>query len=131
MTTETLPLPAHEPFHLVVEKTNLLKALAHCQGIVERRNTVPILSHLLLEAHGSSLKITATDLEISFIESIPAHIKTPGSTTVSAHLFFDVIRKLPDGAEIELNVSEDGAYLHLRSGRSSYNFSCLPVIDFP
>src|SRR5476651_1351764 len=116
MTAESLPLPAHDPIHLVVEKTALLKALAHCQGVVERRNTVPILAHILLEATGNTLKITATDLEIAFIETLPARITREGSTTVSAHLFFDIVRKLPDGAEIELKTTEDGASLHLQTG---------------
>lgn len=120
-----------ESLHVVLEKTHLMKALSHCQGVVERRNTVPILGHVLLESQGNTLKITATDLEISFIETIPAHIQKPGSTTVSAHLLFDVVRKLPEGSDIELKTTEDGTFLHLQSGRSTYNFSCLPVIDFP
>ncbi len=131
MTAESLPLPAHDSIHLIVDKTALLKALAHCQGVVERRNTVPILAHILLETQGNTLKITATDLEIAYIETLPAHIKNPGSTTVSAHLLFDIVRKLPDGAEIELKTTEDGGSLHLQSCRSNYNFACLPSIDFP
>lgn len=131
MNTESFPLPSHDPLHLVIERNILLRALAHCQGIVERRNTVPILAHLLLETQGNSLKITATDLEISFIETLPAHVKVEGKTTVSAHLFFDVVRKLPDGAEIELKTNNDGTLLHLQSARSNYNFGCLPVVDFP
>lgn len=120
-----------ETLHVVLEKTHLMKALSHCQGVVEKRNTVPILGHVLLEAQGQTLKITATDLEISFIETLPAHVKAHGSTTVSAHLLFDVVRKLPEGSEIELKTTEDGAFLHLNSGRSTYNFTCLPTIDFP
>ncbi|MBY0500978.1 MAG: DNA polymerase III subunit beta [Alphaproteobacteria bacterium] len=129
--TESLPLPVYEPLHLVVEKNALLKALAHCQGIVERRNTVPILAHVLLETQGNTLKVTATDLEIAFVETLPAHITAYGSTTLSAQLLFDVVRKLPEGSEIELKTSEDGSSLELRSARSNYNFACLPVIDFP
>ncbi len=121
----------HEHLHLVVEKNTLLTALAHCQGVVERRNTVPILAHVLLEAQGSTLKITATDLEMAFIETLPAHVTAPGSTTVSAQRLFEVVRKLPEGSEIELKTTEDGASLQLRSARSNYSFSCLPVIDFP
>ncbi|HUX80120.1 MAG TPA: DNA polymerase III subunit beta [Alphaproteobacteria bacterium] len=131
MTAESIPTLAQNPIHVVVEKTALLKALSHCQGVVERRNTVAILAHILLEGQGDTLKITATDLEIAFIETVPAHIKAEGSTTVSAHLLFDIVRKLPEGAQIELKSSEDGASLHLQSGRSSYNFACLPPIDFP
>jgi DNA polymerase III subunit beta len=130
-TAPFLPLPPFEPLHLVVEKTAFMKALSHCQGVVERRNTVPILGHVLLEAQGSSLQVTATDLEIALVESIPAHIHIHGSATVSAHLLFDVVRKLPEGAEIELKTSEDGASLLLKSGKSNYSFACLPVVDFP
>jgi DNA polymerase-3 subunit beta len=128
---ESLPFPPFEPIHLVVEKNALLKALAHCQGIVERRNTVPILAHILLETQGSTLKVTATDLEITFVETLPAHITAYGSTTLSAQLLFDVVRKLPEGSEIELKTSENGASLELRSARSNYSFACLPAIDFP
>lgn len=122
---------SQSPFHLVLEKTTFLKALSHCQGVVERRNTVPILAHVLLEAHDNSLKITATDLEIALIETLPAHIKAYGSITVSAHLLFDVVRKLPDGSEIELKTNQEGTSLSLSSGRSNYNFACLPATDFP
>lgn len=131
INAESLPVLNHDPLHIVVEKGIFLKALAHCQGVVERRNTVPILGHVLLEAQGNSVKITATDLEISFSETLPARIELHGSTTVSAHLLFDIVRKLPDGAEIELKTSKDGTTLNLSSGRSSYNFSCLPAIEFP
>lgn len=131
MTAESQSTSAPAFLHLVVEKTTLLKALAHCQGVVERRNTVPILAHLLLETQENTLKITATDLEIAFIETLPAHVKTQGSVTVSAHLLFDVVRKLPEGAEIELKTTEDEATLHLHSARSRYNFACLPPLDFP
>lgn len=131
MYTESLPTPLNGSFHVVVEKSVFLKALAHCQGVVERRNTVPILAHVLLETQGESLKVTATDLEIAFIETLPAHIKAQGSTTVSAQLLFDVVRKLPEGAEIELELGKDGASLHLKSGRSTYSFACLPAVEFP
>ena len=121
----------YELLHLVVEKNALLKALSHCQGVVERRNTVPILAHVLLETQGGVLKITATDLEMAFIETLPAHITAHGSATVSAQRLFEVVRKLPEGSEVELKTTEDGSSLQLRSARSKYSFSCLPVIDFP
>ncbi len=131
IAAEFLPNTSPEPFHVVVDKNVLLKALAHCQGVVERRNTVPILAHVLLEAQENLLKITATDLEIAYIETLPAQIKSQGRITVSAHLLFDVVRKLPEGASIELKTTEDGASLNFKSGRSTYNFACLPAIDFP
>ncbi len=120
-----------EALHLIVERSALHKALAHCQGVVERRNTVPILAHVLLEARENTLKITATDLELTLIETVPAHIKKEGKTTVSAHLLFDVVRKLNEGADIELKTVAGENFLQLQSGKSSYNFSCLPSIDFP
>jgi len=120
-----------EALCVVLEKNHLMRALSHCQGVVEKRNTVPILAHILLETQGNTLKVTATDLEISFSETLPAHIKNHGSTTVSAHLLFDVVRKLPEGSEIELKTTEDGHFLHLQSGRSTYNFACLPILEFP
>ncbi len=128
---ETLPIFTSGSFHLTVDRTALLKALAHCQGVVERRNTVPILSHVLLEAWGETLKIIATDLEISLVETIPALIVAEGSTTISASLLFDIVRKLPEGAEIELKMDGEGGSLNLLSGRSSYDFACLPSGDFP
>jgi len=128
---ENLPLTASEPFHVVVERNAFLKALSHCQGVVERRNTVPILAHVLLEANENTLKITATDLELAFIETLPAQITTQGRVTVAAHLLFDVVRKLPEGTTIELKTTEDGASLNFKSGRSTYNFACLPAAEFP
>lgn len=120
-----------ESLNIVLEKNTLMKALSHCQGVVERRNTVPILGHVLMESQGNTLKITATDLEIAYIETVPAHIKSHGSATVSAHLLFEVVRKLPEGSEVELKLSETGDFIHLTSGRSTYNFACLPVAEFP
>lgn len=118
-------------FHLIIEKSSFNRALAHCQGVVERRNTVPILSHVLLEAQGNLLKITATDLDLSFVETLPADVRAEGKITVPAHLLFDVVRKLPEGASLELKVEKDGQVLGLVSAKSSYSFSCLPPIDFP
>lgn len=133
MTAATLPLPQDSIslLHLSVEKSSLQKALAHCQGVVERRNTVPILSHVLLRADQNGLKVAATDLELSLTETIPAQIYTEGETTVPAHLLFDIVRKLPEGAAIELQMDESGHSLKLHSAKSSYNFSCLPAADFP
>lgn len=131
--TVTAPLTntQPQPLHFVVEKASLIKALGHCQGIVERRNTVPILSHVLIEAQTNVFRLTATDLEMAFIETGSAHVHIPGRATVAAHLLFDVVRKLPEGAEIELKTSEDGSSLLLKSGRSTYNFACLAVEEFP
>lgn len=114
---------------LALERSNLLKALGHVQRIVERRNTVPILSNVYIEAQGQSVMLKSTDLDIEVRETIPADVKTDGSITVSAHLLYDIVRKLPDGAEIMLK--SDDSMVHLESGRSTFDLPTLPSGDFP
>ena len=78
-----------------IERATLLKGLSHVQSVVERRNTIPILSNVLIEATAEgSLKLMATDLDLQINESVPAAVDTPGATTVSAHTLFDIARKL-------------------------------------
>src|SRR6478752_7626940 len=81
-----------------VERGALLKALNHVQSVVERRNTIPILSNVLIEAGKSGLKLTATDLDIEIVEALPADILRNGSATAPAHMLYDIVRKLPAGA---------------------------------
>ena len=93
-----------------VERGAFLKALSHVQSVVERRNTIPILSNVMLEAAKGALKLTATDLDIEIVESIPADILRNGFATAPAHMLYDIVRKLPDGAQVqaELLTSEGG-----------------------
>lgn len=116
---------------LTIERAVLLTALGHVQSVVERRNTIPILSNVLLEADGEKLALTATDLDIAVVEKLPAKVAKPGSTTVAAHTFYDIVRKLPEGAEVELTFTAAEQRLDLRAGRSSFKLSCLPKEDFP
>lgn len=116
---------------VTLERTHFLKALSHAGAVVEKRTTVPILSHVLLEAEGESLKLSATDLEIAIVESIPAGVESPGSATVSAHVLHSIVRKLPEGAEISLTLSNQGAQMIVSSGKSVFTLSCLPPEDFP
>lgn len=116
---------------LTIERAVLLTALSHVQSVVERRNTIPILSNVLLEAEGERLALTATDLDIAVVEKLPAKVAKAGATTVAAHTFYDIVRKLPDGAEIELTFAAAEQRLDLRAGRSSFKLSCLPKEDFP
>ena len=82
-----------------IERATLLKSLSHVQSVVERRNTIPILSNVLIEAReDGSIRLMATDLDLQVDESIPANVATPGATTVPAHTLFDIVRKLPEGA---------------------------------
>ncbi len=114
---------------LTIERAELLRSLNHVQSVVERRNTIPILSNVLLVAEGSSLSLTATDMDIAIVESVPASVGTEGSTTAPAHTLYDIVRKLPDGAQVELG--KEGDQLELRSGRSRFTLQTLPTEDFP
>ena len=88
---------------VTIERSAFLKALTHVQSVVERRNTIPILSNVLLQAGDGSLKLTATDLDLEIVESVPAEVGQSGATTVPAHMLYDIVRKLPDGAQLELD----------------------------
>lgn len=114
----------------VIEKSALLKALSHVTSIVERRNTIPILSNVLMLASGDHLCLTATDLEREVIEKVPAKISGEGGTTVQAHVLHDIVRKLPDGADVEISKGDDGRMM-LMSGKGRFDLQALPADDFP
>ncbi|MCT8999151.1 DNA polymerase III subunit beta [Chelativorans intermedius] len=116
---------------VVLERSNLLKSLGHVHRVVERRNTIPILSNVLLSADGASLEMKATDLDLEVTEAAPANVEQAGATTVPAHLLYDIVRKLPDGAEVMLKMDESGNAMSVVSGRSSFRLQCLPQADFP
>lgn len=120
--------------HVVLEKGHFLKALAHQQSVIEKKTTVPILSHIMLTAEEGSpesgtLTLTGTDLELSLVERIPAQIKKAGSVAVSAHTLYDVVRKLREGAPIELEVQ--GSTMALLCPPSQFTFPILPLEEFP
>jgi DNA polymerase III subunit beta len=113
-----------------IERAVLLKSLGHVQSVVERRNTIPILSNVLLEAReDGSLRLMATDLDLQVDESVPATVAQPGAITVSAHTFFEIVRKLPEGSQVELTAAE--GKMQVIAGRSRFNLSTLPRDDFP
>jgi DNA polymerase-3 subunit beta len=113
-----------------IERAVLLKSLGHVQSVVERRNTIPILSNVLIEAReDGSIRLMATDLDLQVDESVPATVSQPGATTVSAHTLFDIVRKLPEGSQVELTAAE--GKMQIVAGRSRFNLSTLPRDDFP
>ena len=116
---------------LVIDRNTLVKTLAHTQSIVERRNTIPILSNLLLQADGQTLSISATDMDIQIIETVPATVSKSGAATAPAHTLYDIARKLPDGAQVEITLAAGSPVLTVSSGRSNFKLGCLPVSDFP
>jgi DNA polymerase-3 subunit beta len=116
---------------VTVERSELLKSLGHVHRVVERRNTIPILANVLLRADHSKLSLKATDLDLEVTDSIAAEVGPAGSTTVPAHMFYDIVRKLPEGAQIVLESSGDRTALAIRAGRSRFTLQTLPESDFP
>ena len=114
-----------------VERAVLLKAVGQAQSVVERRNTIPILANVLIEAEGSTVSFRATDLDIEVVDKAPAMVERAGATTVSAVTLHEIVRKLPDGAMVQL--TDDGAAgrLTVEAGRSNFSLATLPKEDFP
>ena len=114
-----------------IERATLLKCLSHVQSVVERRNTIPILSNVLIEAAtGGTVRIMATDLDLQVVETMSAvSVEGPGAITVSAHLLFDIARKLPDGSQVSLETGENR--MTVKAGRSRFSLPTLPRDDFP
>lgn len=114
-----------------IERATLLKCLSHVQSVVERRNTIPILSNVLIEAAGDgTVRVMATDLDLQVVESLAAvSVESPGAITVSAHLLFDIARKLPDGSQVSLETADNR--MTVKAGRSRFSLPTLPRDDFP
>jgi DNA polymerase-3 subunit beta len=113
-----------------IERATLLRSLGHVQSVVERRNTIPILSNVLLEAtEEGGIRLMATDLDLQINETVEANVTQPGATTVSAHTLFDIARKLPEGAQVELSAAN--GKMQVNAGRARFNLSTLPRDDFP
>jgi len=137
--TETLTAPATapakqaaaKPMKFTIERAALLKALGHVQSVVERRGTIAVLSHVKIEAKGEQVALTATDMDIALVEKVPASVGKEGSAAVPAHTFYEIVRKLPDGAQVEIAGEKDGGRIVLKSGQSRFTLACLPVDEFP
>ena len=113
-----------------IEKAVLLKALGHVQNVVERRNTIPILSNVLMSGESGKLTLVATDLDIEISEDTEAQVDAPGEITAPAHTLYDIARKLPDGAQVSLKIGSDDR-LDVDAGRSHFTLPILPAGDFP
>ena len=114
----------------LIEKKIIFKSLTHLQSIVDKRNALPILSNILIEAKNNELTMSSTDMDISIKENINCEVIEEGSTTINAQLIYDIIKKLHDESKIEI-ISNDGKILSLRSGVSKFSLPCLPKEDFP
>src|SRR3974377_2376294 len=109
---------------VTVERAALLKSLGHVHRVVERRNTIPILGNVLIKAENSKLALKATDLDLETTETISAEAGPPGATTAPAHMFYEIVRKLPEGSQIVIESSGDRAVI--RAGRSRFTLQTLP-----
>ena len=114
-----------------INRDIFLKALSHANGIIEKKTTLPILSNILIEAKDSKIRITATDLDIIYFEEILVQeLKKEGSTTTSASILYDILRKLNPNAKVELSLQSSNK-LKLVSENSKFNLLCLPPDSFP
>lgn len=116
---------------ITIERSTLLKSLNHVHRVVEKRNTIPILSNALFRTTDGSLMLKATDLDLEVVEHVPAVVETPGGATAPAHILFDIVRKLPDGSEVLVETDEDGATMRVQAGKSQFRLQILPEDDFP
>lgn len=116
---------------LSIERAVLVKAVAQAQSVVERRNTIPILANLLIEAGPEGISLRATDLDTEVVDRAPAQVERPGATTVNAAMLNEISRKLPDGALVNLTMDEATGRLTVQAGRSTFSLATLPREDFP
>ena len=114
-----------------IERGALLKAVSQAQSVVERRNTIPILANVLIEAEGDRAQFRATDLDIEVVDRATAHVERAGATTVAATTLHEIVRKLPDGALITLTADNASGRLTVEAGRSNFSLATLPKEDFP
>lgn len=116
---------------LSIERAALLRSLTHVQSVVERRNTIPILANVLMKAEDGVLSMATTDMDLELNESVAATVSDPGSATVPAHTLHDIIRKLPDGSDVTIELNAEGTQVSIKAARSNFKLSCLPIADFP
>ncbi|WP_454634456.1 DNA polymerase III subunit beta [Bradyrhizobium cenepequi] len=115
-----------------VEQAALLKVLGRVHRIVERRNTIPILGNILIEVEQDAVNLRATDLNIEITDRVRAEVARKGATTVPGYLLHDIVRKMPVGSQIVIEVDEaKSPVMTVKSGRSRFTLQTLPVSDFP
>ncbi|MES2677804.1 MAG: DNA polymerase III subunit beta [Pseudomonadota bacterium] len=114
-----------------ISKSAIAKALSNVNGAVEKRNTIPVLLNVKIEAKNGRLNLTATDMDIVIISSAEALIGREGSTTVPAQLFYDIIRKIPDIADINVEADENNTNIKISYGKSKFSLPCLDPSEFP
>lgn len=116
---------------LSIDRAALLRSLSHVQSAVERRNTIPILSNVLIKAENGVLSLSTTDMDLEINEAVAAKVSKPGATTTPASTLFDIVKKLSEDSEIQMELDESGNQMSIKAGRSNFRLACLPVADFP
>jgi DNA polymerase-3 subunit beta len=116
---------------VTIERAALLRSLNHVQSVVERRNTIPILANVLMQAGPGGLRLTATDLDIEVVEEVAAEVAREGATTAPAHLVYDIVRKLPEGAQLVIEHGAQEGRMAILAGKSRFALQALPPQDFP
>lgn len=116
---------------ITLERSTLLPALTHVHRVVERRNTIPILSNVLIRAKGQFITFKATDLDMDVTETVEGHVEVEGAITVPAHLLHDIVRKLPEGGQVTLATDADSPLIRISSGQAKFQLQTLPENDFP
>jgi len=113
-----------------ISKIKIFKCLSHLHGIVDKKNTLPVLSNILIEAKNNNLILSSTDMDISIVEKLECNVLEEGSTTINSQMIYDIVRKLDDNSNLEI-ISNNGKILTLRADGSRFSLSCLPKEDFP
>ncbi len=113
-----------------VTKSILLKALSNVNGAVEKKNTIPVLQNVKVEAKDGKVTLCATDMDILVTSSFDSAIKNEGATTVPAQMFYDIVRKIPDTISITI-LQDNATILQIKSGKSKYNLPCIDASEFP
>ena len=115
--------------NFTIDRNTLLKPLGHVYSVVERRNTIPILSNVLIETSSSKVSFTATDMDMDIVEETSCIVSSQGKATLVAHTLHDIVRKLPDGSEIKIELID--LNVEVSAGKSKFILPTLPVDDYP
>lgn len=116
---------------LTIDKKSFLKALSHGQGVVEKHTTIPIMSHVLLDAEAGILQLTTTDMDLALVERVEALVELPGKAAVLAHMLHDIVRKMPDNSQIRMELNAEKSQMRIIGGAADFNIACLPAEEFP
>lgn len=117
------------------ERSAFLKILNHVENVVEKRQTIPILANVKIDVindlSGENITVRATDMDIEVVETAPVKVQEEGSITTSAHKLLDIMRKLPEGTEVNFELDEKTSLLKITSGRAKFSLATLPGAEFP